>query len=174
MRRDRGEPWTTSDVPLLDELAELLGEDDEAQLVQAARAALERKAELEYARETADASGGGIVTAEQIVDRYSADITLASVGERAAVDRTWTYGHVVVDEAQELSAMAWRAVLRRCPTRSMTVVGDLDQSGHRLGLQFGAHHRPVILIAAAGFTPARAILSSQRNAVWFFSNPVVP
>jgi DNA helicase IV len=31
---------------------------------------------------------------------------------------------VIVDEAQELSAMAWRMVRRRCPARSMTVVGD--------------------------------------------------
>ncbi|HVM09347.1 MAG TPA: ATP-binding domain-containing protein [Acidimicrobiales bacterium] len=38
-----------------------------------------------------------------------------------------TYGHVVVDEAQELSGMEWRMLARRCPSRSMTVVGDLDQ-----------------------------------------------
>jgi DNA helicase IV len=39
------------------------------------------------------------------------------------------YGHVVVDEAQELTAMDWRAVMRRCPSRSMTVVGDFAQAG---------------------------------------------
>ncbi|TDC65826.1 ATP-dependent DNA helicase [Micromonospora sp. KC207] len=39
------------------------------------------------------------------------------------------YGHVVVDEAQELTEMDWRAVLRRCPSRSMTVVGDFAQAG---------------------------------------------
>ena len=51
------------------------------------------------------------------------------LAERALHDRTWAYGHVIVDEAQELSAMAWRMVLRRCPARSMTVVGDLAQTG---------------------------------------------
>ncbi|GGI11323.1 HelD family protein [Isoptericola cucumis] len=40
-----------------------------------------------------------------------------------------TYGHVVVDEAQEVTPMQWRAVLRRCPSRSLTVVGDLAQAG---------------------------------------------
>ena len=35
---------------------------------------------------------------------------------------------MIVDEAQELSAMDWRMVLRRCPARSMTVVGDLAQT----------------------------------------------
>ena len=44
-------------------------------------------------------------------------------------DRTWTFGHIIVDEAQELSAMAWRLLLRRCPSRSMTLVGDVAQTG---------------------------------------------
>ena len=39
-----------------------------------------------------------------------------------------TYGHVVVDEAQDLSAMELRALARRCPSRSMTVLGDLAQA----------------------------------------------
>ncbi|WP_425428233.1 HelD family protein [Actinokineospora auranticolor] len=43
------------------------------------------------------------------------------------------YGHVVVDEAQELSEMAWRMLMRRCPSRSMTVVGDLAQTGTAAG-----------------------------------------
>ncbi|ACZ30919.1 Superfamily I DNA and RNA helicase-like protein [Xylanimonas cellulosilytica DSM 15894] len=44
-----------------------------------------------------------------------------------------TFGHVVVDEAQELTPMQWRAVLRRCPGRSMTIVGDLAQAGPATG-----------------------------------------
>ncbi|HEX7168077.1 MAG TPA: UvrD-helicase domain-containing protein, partial [Acidimicrobiales bacterium] len=39
-----------------------------------------------------------------------------------------TYGYVVVDEAQDLSPMQWRMVARRCPSGSMTLVGDLDQA----------------------------------------------
>ncbi len=38
------------------------------------------------------------------------------------------YGHVVVDEAQDLSAMQWRAVARRCPSLSMTIAGDQGQA----------------------------------------------
>ena len=56
-----------------------------------------------------------------------------STAERAAADRTWAYGHVIIDEAQELSAMAWRMVLRRNPARSMTVVGDVAQTGSPAG-----------------------------------------
>jgi DNA helicase IV len=40
-----------------------------------------------------------------------------------------TFGHVVVDEAQELTAMQWRMIVRRCPSRSMTLVGDFAQAG---------------------------------------------
>ncbi|MFJ4091545.1 HelD family protein [Kitasatospora sp. NPDC089913] len=40
-----------------------------------------------------------------------------------------TFGHVVVDEAQEFTALQWRTVLRRCPARSMTLVGDFAQAG---------------------------------------------
>ena len=47
---------------------------------------------------------------------------------RAAQDRTWAFGHVIVDEGQELSAMQWRALRRRCPTLSFTVVGDVNQT----------------------------------------------
>nr|WP_030664251.1 AAA family ATPase [Streptomyces rimosus] len=39
------------------------------------------------------------------------------------------FGHVVIDEAQELAPMQWRMVLRRCPARSMTLVGDFAQAG---------------------------------------------
>ncbi|RSM37128.1 helicase [Amycolatopsis balhimycina DSM 5908] len=56
------------------------------------------------------------------------DEVAALVGESVPV-----FGHVVVDEAQELSEMDWRMLARRCPSRSMTVVGDLAQTGSAAG-----------------------------------------
>ncbi len=41
-----------------------------------------------------------------------------------------TFGHVIVDEAQDLSPMQWRMLARRCPTGSFTIVGDLGQAKH--------------------------------------------
>lgn len=38
------------------------------------------------------------------------------------------FGHVLIDEAQELSPMQWRMIARRCPSGSMTIVGDLGQA----------------------------------------------
>lgn len=43
------------------------------------------------------------------------------------LQRTASFGHVVLDEAQDFSAMACRAVGRRCSTGSATVLGDLAQ-----------------------------------------------
>jgi DNA helicase IV len=43
------------------------------------------------------------------------------------IDRTPSLGHVVLDEAQDLSPMQLRAVGRRCSTGSMTVLGDIAQ-----------------------------------------------
>ncbi|MFF8276959.1 HelD family protein [Streptomyces lateritius] len=43
------------------------------------------------------------------------------------VERTHSLGHVVLDEAQDLSPMQYRAVGRRCTTGSATILGDLAQ-----------------------------------------------
>ena len=66
------------------------------------------------------------VTADVLAARQVPE-HLVSVAERAAADRDWRYGHLVVDEAQELSAMDWHVLLRRCPSGSVTAVGDLAQ-----------------------------------------------
>jgi len=122
-------PWTPADVPLLDEAAELLGEDDQAARAQARAAAERRASELAYARQVLESTGSSaLVSAEMLADRFASTGPSLTTAERAAADRTWTYGHVVVDEAQELSAMAWRALLRRVPTRSLTIVGDVAQT----------------------------------------------
>lgn len=128
--REPDSPWTPADVPLLDEAAELLGEDDQAARAQAAAESRRRQEELDYARQVLQSSGAGrgLVSAEVLADRFAHSGPSLTTAERAAADRSWTYGHVVVDEAQELSAMAWRMVLRRCPTRSMTIVGDVAQT----------------------------------------------
>ncbi len=51
----------------------------------------------------------------------------AAVAELAARQRAWRYGHVIVDEAQDLTPMQWRMLVRRARNRSMTIVGDLAQ-----------------------------------------------
>jgi DNA helicase IV len=133
LRREKGAPWTVADVPLLDEVAELLGEDETADRLAARAASAARQAELAHARATLAMGGGGLVTAEQLADRFADNGPTLTVAERAESDRTWAYGHLVVDEAQELSPMMWRLLMRRCPSRSMTLVGDVAQVGSAAG-----------------------------------------
>ncbi|MBI1377671.1 MAG: hypothetical protein GC157_09355 [Frankiales bacterium] len=144
LRRPADSAWTVDDVPLLDELAELLGDDPvAAEADRARRAAEEVRAEAFASRVlqgTADVSdeGGleayeGMVSGRQLAERFAESGPLRTLAERAAEDREWAYGHVVVDEAQELSPMAWRSVARRVPSRSMTVVGDLAQTSSGVG-----------------------------------------
>jgi DNA helicase IV len=140
--REPGGGWTAADVPLLDEAAELLGEDDRTVRQRARR---ERRRRVAYARGVLELAYGSrsvdlnqeeeaeilsaydILDAERLASRYEEDDDRTAV-ERAAADRTWAFGHIVVDEAQELSPMAWRMLVRRCPSRSMTIVGDMAQA----------------------------------------------
>ncbi|MFF3351295.1 HelD family protein [Streptomyces sp. NPDC002917] len=152
LRRVKQAAWTPADVPLLDEAAELLGADDSA-----ARAAAEaeRARQIAYAQGVLDVSYASrtyefedkedidedasevlaahdIIDAERFAERQE-EADHRSAAERAAADRTWAFGHIIVDEAQELSAMAWRLLMRRSPTRSMTLVGDPAQTGDLAG-----------------------------------------
>ena len=123
-------PWTVEDVALLDEAAEQLGSWSSEADRRARRAeAAQRREQVDYARSVLGGLHLGIdVDPEQLVERFTAT-DRPSLAEQAANDRSWRFGHVIVDEAQELSPMAWRAVFRRVPNRSMTVLGDLAQSG---------------------------------------------
>ncbi|MFF4126570.1 HelD family protein [Microbispora rosea] len=126
--------WSPADVPLLDEAAELLGDIDEGVLRAARRAEQEREERIAYAREVLELTGlADIMDAERFAERQQAEETYLTTAERAARDRTWAFGHVIVDEAQELSEMAWRMVMRRIPSRSMTIVGDIAQTGSAAG-----------------------------------------
>jgi DNA helicase IV len=138
-RPDAPDAWTVADVPLLDEAAQLLGADDSAERRQRRAADRERRAQERYAKEVLEITG---LLGQGQVD-FLDPATLAAwnrdpgqqltTAERAWADPSWAYGHVIVDEAQELSAMAWRMVMRRIPTRSLTVVGDLAQRGSAAG-----------------------------------------
>ncbi|MET8835824.1 AAA family ATPase [Micromonospora sp. NPDC004540] len=140
--------WTPADVPLLDEAAELLGEDERAA---AARRDRIRAMEREYAEgvleiwrgsrsiDVEDEADGGeilgvtdLIDADRLSERQE-EADRLTTAQRAAADRTWAFGHVIVDEAQELSPMAWRLLMRRCPSRSMTIVGDVAQTGALAG-----------------------------------------
>src|SRR4051794_36375732 len=127
LRRERGSGWTAADVPVIDEAWALVG--DPAEVLEIAARRRQQREDTQYAREVISAQGlSGRVDAATLAARYSGAAMSESVASRAGRDVAWHYGHVIVDEAQELSPMAWRMLLRRCPSRSMTVVGDIAQT----------------------------------------------
>ncbi|SHE26453.1 Hypothetical protein ACGLYG10_2704 [Actinomyces glycerinitolerans] len=129
LERPAGSELTEADVPLIDELAELLGPSEDAEARRARLEARRHESLVAYAAQAIESQelGDGMVSAEMLADRVEESGPSLTLAERARADRSWTYGHVVVDEAQELGAMAWRALARRCPVRSFTIVGDLAQ-----------------------------------------------
>ncbi|MFJ9869716.1 HelD family protein [Streptomyces sp. NPDC101165] len=153
IRRPVTREWTVADVPLLDEAAELLGVDERWAR---ARAERERETQVAYAqgvldvsyasrtyefedKEDGDPDASEVLSAHDIIDaeRFAErqeEADHRSAAERAAADRTWAFGHIIVDEAQELSPMAWRLLMRRSPTRSMTLVGDPAQTAEAAGV----------------------------------------
>ncbi|MGL4339085.1 MAG: UvrD-helicase domain-containing protein [Rhodoglobus sp.] len=129
LARDRSAPFTISDVPLLDEAAELLGEVDfSADLAQRERKK-QRKRDIENAQAAIEnMQVEGLVDAAILAEGFEAAVERGTTAELAAGDRSWTYGHIVVDEAQELSPMQWRLLMRRNPLKSFTIVGDIAQA----------------------------------------------
>jgi DNA helicase IV len=115
--------WTDADVALLDELSLVLGERPLPRL----------------RRPGADDDLRSVI--EATLDDVGADDPLVRADLRRRLEAeaaeeegeppdlaTRTFGHVLVDEAQDLSPMQWRMLARRCPGGSMTVVGDLGQA----------------------------------------------
>ncbi|WP_394942304.1 HelD family protein [Psychromicrobium sp. YIM B11713] len=139
--REAGSAWTEADVPLLDEAAELLGEVDASGGREAASREAERRRDLANAERTLenvqqsleDSGVDGVLSAEDLAEHNQVQDEVFSTAERALSDRTWAFGHVVIDEAQELSAMQWRLLVRRCPIKSFTIVGDIAQTSAAAG-----------------------------------------
>lgn len=50
-----------------------------------------------------------------------------TVGQLVGENESWRFGHVIIDEAQDLTPMQWRMIMRRVRGRSLTIVGDLAQ-----------------------------------------------
>jgi hypothetical protein len=124
--------WSPDDVPLLDEAIPLLGTVTPG-ATPGSRSGREDTAwladrVLDEMRHYVDFLDPGLRAA--LTHRISDAAEEAVYGTYEQDLPLWdrTFGHVVVDEAQELSPMAWRMLARRCPRGSMTIVGDLGQA----------------------------------------------
>jgi DNA helicase IV len=145
--------WTPADAALVDEADALLGppEAGRPRRRRGRRGASDRA--LEDAQRVVEELGlGSYTTAAEVVERYGG----GAVPSEDGVGEPRTFGHVLVDEAQDLTAMQWRMVGRRCPSGSMTLVGDFGQSSRPGAL----HDWDAVRAQLPGDEPARIVTLS--------------
>jgi superfamily I DNA/RNA helicase len=135
-RLQRQEPgaWTVADLPILDAARHRLGDPE------ASRRRRRRAAAVAAEREERDRVVDHLIATDDsemsvMSMLRGADVQSVLVGSSAPAgpepDRlAGPFAHVVVDEAQELTDAEWQMVLLRCPSRSLTVVGDRAQARH--------------------------------------------
>ncbi|MCS4534778.1 UvrD-helicase domain-containing protein [Corynebacterium sp. HS2168-gen11] len=143
--REHTGAWSAADAALLDELAQLIGIDEQEDIDRdwnaeftAAENTLEglsssANSDLDDETDAEILSAFDVIDAQQLASRQERS-DHRSTAQRAAQDLQWAYGHVIIDEAQELSAMEWRMVMRKIPSRWMTLVGDTSQTGSPAGV----------------------------------------
>ncbi|HJQ86654.1 MAG TPA: RNA polymerase recycling motor ATPase HelR [Propionibacteriaceae bacterium] len=134
LQRKDAQAWTVSDLPLLDAARQRLG-DPEASRRQRRReaAAAAERAYMDQVVDDliqADDDGEGLVTALRQQDLRDALVDEAALPSTDPDRLAGPFAHIIVDEAQELTDAEWQMLLRRCPSRSFTIVGDRAQARH--------------------------------------------
>jgi len=132
LKRPEGSPWTVSDLPLLDAMRRRLGDPESSLRRRRREAGL--AADRAYMDEVVDyllntdddpESGLSYLKRDSIRDALVDDGGLESAPSDGLAG---PFAHLIVDEAQELTDAEWQLLLSRCPSRSVTAVGDRAQS----------------------------------------------
>jgi len=134
----RGDPqaWTVSDLPLLDAARQRLGDPEASRRQRRQEAAIAARREqmaqvVDNLIEAADDEYGiGLVTMLRGADFQDALVDQAGLSGPDPDLLAGPFAHIVVDEAQELTDAEWQMLLLRCPSRSLTIVGDRAQARH--------------------------------------------
>jgi hypothetical protein len=134
LQRADARAWTESDLPLLDAARQRIGDRE------AVRRNRRRAATLAAEKELRDRVVDELIAADDsemaIMSMLRGQDFQNSLVDEAALPRAdhdalaGPFGHIVVDEAQELTDAQWQMLLLRCPSRSFTIVGDRAQSRH--------------------------------------------
>ncbi|MCZ7534549.1 MAG: AAA family ATPase [Acidimicrobiia bacterium] len=158
-------PWTEADVGLIDEADSLLGPAEDA-LPRRRRRTGPDDESVDFAERVVDELGlGSHTTAALLAERFDDSDSGAHDSEPR------TFGHVMVDEAQDLTAMQWRMLARRCPSGSMTLVGDPGQasrpgavaSWESVLAHLPSHHVPRFAVLSMNYrTPAEIMGVATR------------
>ncbi len=134
LQRADGAAWTTADLPLLDAARRRIG-DPEAVGTRRRREAAQAARQREMDRVVdeliaADDSELRLSTILRGVDAQNSLVDESALPRLDPDDLAGPFSHVIVDEAQELTDAQWQMLVRRCPSRSFTIVGDRAQARH--------------------------------------------
>ncbi|MGV2984584.1 RNA polymerase recycling motor ATPase HelR [Microbacterium sp. AGC85] len=134
LQREDARAWTASDLPLLDAARGRIGDPHAGRLRRERERAKAEEREYrasvaDYLMQSSDDDLGlmSMLRGEDVQNSLDDDDALP---RRNADPLAGPFAHIIVDEAQELSDAEWRMLLRRCPSRSFTVVGDRAQARH--------------------------------------------
>ncbi|GAA2426372.1 RNA polymerase recycling motor ATPase HelR [Streptomyces macrosporus] len=134
LQREDPRAWTVSDLPLLDAARQRLGDPEAARRRRRHEAAVaaerERMAGVIDNLLEADPDGEGAVTMLRGQDLRDALVDETALPGADPDRLAGPFAHIVVDEAQELTDAEWHMLLLRCPSRSLTIVGDRAQARH--------------------------------------------
>ena len=134
LQRDDPTAWTLEDLPLLDAARRRLG--DAGASDRRRRASATEAADRAYMDDVVDRlvesddSELQVMSMLKLGDLRDALVDEAALPAAEADPLAGPFAHVVVDEAQELTDAQWHMLLARCPSRSLTIVGDRAQARH--------------------------------------------
>lgn len=134
LRREDPRAWTDADLPLLDAARLRVGDPEASRRRrrQAAAVAAQREemaAVVDHLVATDD-SEMQVMSMLRVEDAQSVIVDEHALADADPDLLAGPFAHVVVDEAQELTDAQWQMLLRRCPSRSLTIVGDRAQARH--------------------------------------------
>ncbi len=126
--------WTVADLPFLDAARQRLGDPEAArrQRRQSAAIAAEREYRSRIMTDLIEADDSEMRVMSMLRGQ-DLQTVLVDEAARSTVDPDLLAGpfaHIVVDEAQELTDAEWQMLLLRCPSHSLTIVGDRAQARH--------------------------------------------
>lgn len=134
LQRPRPAEWTLSDLPILDAARRRLGDPGAAGRLRRQRAAAaverERRAAIVDDLIASDtcSDGEGLMTQLRQLSLQDALVDEEALSTVEPDPLAGPFAHIVVDEAQELTDAQWQMIVQRCPSRSVTIVGDRAQA----------------------------------------------
>ncbi|MGB6275309.1 MAG: RNA polymerase recycling motor ATPase HelR [Rhodococcus sp. (in: high G+C Gram-positive bacteria)] len=123
--------WTVSDLPLLDAARMRLGDPEHSRRTRRREvAAAAERVRMDRVVDELMAADDDEMMAAQLRQDGIRDALVDAAGfeEIPSDPLAGPFAHIVVDEAQELTDAQWQMVLRRCPSGSITIVGDRAQA----------------------------------------------